>query len=88
MLNSIFLVFIWLEIVLYIAIPYQFKEKKGKSEYLIIFATILATSQLPLDWDYESDWQNYPYPIIFALDVTHSICISLSGIDKIISLFF
>jgi len=42
-------------------------------EKFIIFAALLATSQLPLDWDLETPYQFYPWPILIALEVSHTL---------------
>jgi len=57
----------------YIGFPYSATQEMSLKEKFIIFAALLATSQLPLDWDLETPYQFYPWPILIALEVSHTL---------------
>jgi hypothetical protein len=42
-------------------------------EKFIIFAALFATTQLPLDWDLETPYQFYPWPILATLELSHTL---------------
>jgi len=58
---------------LYVVVPNALKGSFEAPEKATVAATILAVTQLPLDWDLEVPWQVYPYPIIFATEIGHTL---------------
>lgn len=71
-INSFDLSLIFSQLFLYIGIPFTHQNKFTPSEIIIIISAILSTSQLPLDWDYGSKYQYYPYPVLISIEVSHS----------------
>ena len=50
------------------------------TEKVLVFSCLLATSQLPLDWDLETEYQFYPYPILIMLDLSHTFMLVINTI--------
>jgi ABC-type uncharacterized transport system permease subunit len=65
---------------LYVALPYSAPQQLNAAAKGALVGGLLATTQVPLDWDFESTWQVYPIPILLAMDWGHSTGLILGAL--------
>ncbi|OMJ92685.1 hypothetical protein SteCoe_4566 [Stentor coeruleus] len=68
----------------YLVIPTIYQGKFFPLEIFVCSSAILAASLLPLDWDLETDYQIYPYPILIFLELSHTLGLLIFSITNII----
>ena len=55
----------------------------GAARYAAFGGAFFALCQLPLDWDYDSVWQEFPIPFVIMTDLSHSVGLLVEyGIEK------
>lgn len=64
----------------FVVYPRNLEKNWRLTEKILVFLCLFATSQLPLDWDLETEYQFYPYPILILLDLGHSFMLVVNKI--------
>ncbi|CAG9335053.1 unnamed protein product [Blepharisma stoltei] len=65
---------IWINslVIVYIVLPKVLQGKYQTQQYITIAFTLFVISQLPLDVDFDTDWQKYPFPVILSTEIGHT----------------
>lgn len=65
-------------LILYTGLPYVIERKLTISTASSVLFAVFAVTQMPLDWDLDTAWQLYPFPILLSTEIGHSLGLAAS----------